>query len=216
MFTYYRAVRKASARIAEAAQYTIGAFQAGRVEQEPAITDRMLTRIETSLNGVDIGGIQWTAKTLTDRGKRSQESQYGADFLGTLNIDLPDFKVQKGFLAQSKILERLDSAGVSDLKRQCEKMLNHSPASYVFLYSKETIEIVPAVSVLGSKWHPDHLYKRSLQRFFEEHLECFIGDRSIKTASPETLSALSDRANARSALYISGKGQENEQAMLHD
>jgi hypothetical protein len=216
MFTYYRAVRKASARIAEAGQYTTGAFQAGRVEQEPAITDRMLARIETALNGVDIGGIQWTAKTLTDRGKGSQESQYGADFLGTLNIDLPDFKVQKGFLAQSKILERLDSAGVSDLQRQCEKMLKHSPASYVFLYSKETIDIVPAISVLGSTRHPNQLYKRSLQRFFEEHLECFIGDRSIKTASPETLSALSDRANARSALYISGIRQENEQAVLHD
>ena len=207
MLTYYRAVRKASVAIADAANYATAAYRGGRVEQEPAITDRMLAGIETSLDGVEIGGIRWTAKTLTDRGRGSQESRYGADFLGVLSIDLPDFKVSKGFLAQAKLAKHFNSTEIHSLKTQCEKMLRLSAASFVFLYGKQAIYVVPAISVLGSGWQPDQLYSRSVQKFFEAHFECFIGDRAIDPATPEVLSSLTQRFEARSALLLSGKGQ---------
>jgi hypothetical protein len=213
MLQYYRAIRKASQRIADAANHTTAAFRDHRVEQEPAITDRMLARIEASLDGIEIGGIQWTAKTLTDRGNASQESKYGADFFGVLDIDLPDFKVTKGFLAQAKIAKRFTSAETKDLKQQCEKMLQLSSASFVFLYGKENIHVVPALSVVGSTIQPESLYKRSLQRFFETHLECFIGDRTINSARPKTLADLEEKFYARKGLQISAT--KPEQSILY-
>lgn len=64
------------------------------------------------------------------------------------------------------------------LKEQCNKMLDLSPDSYVFLYSRKSISVVPAVSVVGAdKWIPHDLSSRSITRFYEEHFQCFIGDR---------------------------------------
>src|SRR5438309_11786536 len=99
MIAYYQAVRGAAKRIADAINHTVEAIGEGRIEQEPAVTDRMLGAIEESLRNYSKKGISWSAKTLTDRGLRSQESKYGADFMGVLNIALPEFNVSKGFLA---------------------------------------------------------------------------------------------------------------------
>jgi hypothetical protein len=102
MLAYYRAVREASAHIARAIDHSVAALHEKRVEQEPAMTDRMLGSIEESLSDYRVRGIRWTAKTLTDRGRGSEESKCGADFMGVLNISLPEFDVSKGFLAQAR------------------------------------------------------------------------------------------------------------------
>jgi hypothetical protein len=152
-----------------------------------------------------VKGIRWSAKTLTDRGRGSQESQYGADFMGVLNIALPEFTVSKGFLAQAKLI-RNDVVGDDiKLRQQCEKMLNLSPDSFVFLYWPTAVRVVPAVSVLGCRVDPVHLYSRSAQRFFEEHLQCFIGDRNIQSPTPMTLDAIRARFVARSAILLEAK-----------
>lgn len=205
MLTYYHAVREAATRIAAATDRSVHAFTEGRVEQEPAMTDRMLGAIEESLDGAEIRGIRWTAKTLTDRGPGAQESLYGADFLGVLTIGLPDFSVSKGFLAQAKIARSFSERDTEILRGQCRKMLRLSPASFVFLYSKDGIHVIPAIAVVGCRKGLDQLYQRSVQRFFEEHLECFIGDRSISSPTPSTLTALRDEFNSRSALLITAK-----------
>jgi hypothetical protein len=165
------------------------------------MTDRMLGAIEQSLRNTRIRGIRWEAKTLTDRGRGTQEKEFGADFMGVLSISLPDFSVSKGFLAQAKIARRL-SEDIRTLKEQCEKMLAVSPASFVFVYSDEGVRVTPAISVVASNGDPSQLYDRSAQRFFEEHLECFIGDRRMDWPTPETLTALREQRIARSALLI--------------
>jgi hypothetical protein len=175
------------------------------VEQEPAMTERMITAIEKALDGEVIRGVRWEAKTLTDRGKGTQEKRYGADFLGALNIDLPDYKVAKGFLAQAKLLKHETVDDLSGLKEQCKKMLKLSPDSFVFLYSKTGVRVVPAISVIASDRDPTELYGRSVQRFFEEHIECFIGDRAIQAATPGTLEDLRHRYEARDALLLTAR-----------
>lgn len=166
------------------------------------MTDRMLGAIEESLRNYTKKGIRWSAKRLTDRGRGSQESRYGADFMGILTIALPDFAVSKGFLAQAKLVRNGSSGNLRELRTQCEKMLNLSPASFVFLYGCDGVRVVPAISVVGSKLDPLQLYSRSAQRFFEEHLECFIGDRDIQSATPTTLAALSERFEASSVIAV--------------
>jgi hypothetical protein len=98
----------------------------------------MLGRIEEAMNGYVAKGIQWTVKTLTDRGANTQEPEFGADFAGVLNIDLTDFKVNKGFLAQAKKIEPREYVPPKELRSmvsQCEKVLRYTPDAFLFLYS---------------------------------------------------------------------------------
>ncbi|UYN95209.1 MAG: hypothetical protein KIT25_24900 [Enhydrobacter sp.] len=182
------------------------AIQDRRTEQEPAITDRMLGYIEAAMHGFEARGVKWVAKTLTDRGRGSQESRYGADFAGVLSISLPGYKVNKGFLAQAKMIEpseRLPPGEFGRLQRQCEGMLSSSPDSFVFLYSRSGITIVPALAVLSTiSRNPHDLYSRSLSRFYEEHFECFIGDRRLQAPTPEALETLRADYQARKLLYL--------------
>jgi hypothetical protein len=203
MLKYYGIIRESARRLTEAIDHTVAAFAEGQVEQEPAFTDRMLGGIEEAMREFHVKGIHWRAKTLTDRGPHAQEKKYGADFMGVLNVDLPDFKVEKGFLAQAKIDgPRFD---LHSLHSQCERMLRLSPDSFVFLYSKDGVTVIPAVSVIGTREHPSGLYSRSATRFFEEHFESFIGDRKISAPSEDVLEELRERYEARSLMYLQAK-----------
>lgn len=202
MLGHHHVVREVADEIAGAIRRAVEALREGRVEQEPAMTDRMIGAIEETLRDFKARGVQWGAKTLTDRGPGSQESKCGADFMGVLNISLPDFSVTKGFLAQAKLIRNGSAGDVNELKRQCDKMLNLTPASFVFLYSRDDVWVVPAISVIGANVDPVGLYGRSAKRFFEEHLECFIGDRNISSPTPMALDDLRRRFDARSAILL--------------
>ena len=150
MIRDYGIIRESAQRIADAADRTVEEFRNGLVEQEPAITDRLLARmtdaavrtdeliegIRASLDGFTLKGVRWTAKTLTDRGRGAQEKEYGADFMGVLAIELPEYSVRKGFLAQAKIAwpdMRWPEPERERMRGQCRQMLELSPASFVFL-----------------------------------------------------------------------------------
>jgi hypothetical protein len=205
---YYHAVRRVARRIAGAIERSTEALRERRIEQESALTERMLGSIEESLEGFRTRGIRWSAKSLTERGPGSQESQYGADFVGVLNVALEDFQVSKGFLVQAKMVRNETVDDVARLKQQCHKMLDMTSHAYVFLYSEWGVRVVPAISVVAAKANPATLYSRSAQRFFENHLECFIGDHAIKSPTPEALKALRTRYKARNALLVAGVGEQ--------
>ena len=188
--------------IAGAVGRTLDAFRQGRIEQEPAMTDRMLGAIEESIHQLNMPNIRWSAKTLTDRGPNSQESKFGADFLGALSINLPSFTVQKGFLAQAKLVKNGWVHDFATLQRQCEQMLALSSDSFVFLYEYNRIRIVPAISIAGMEFNLGRLNSLSPKQFFTQHLKCFIGDRTIKSATPDTLAELREKFQARSALLL--------------
>jgi len=206
MIRNYGIIRDSAQHLAQAAERTTELLVERAVEQEPAFTDRMLGRIEQAMEGYEVNGVRWKAKTLTDRGRGSQESKYGADFMGVLQISLIDYRVDKGFLAQSKLVEPnelMAKKDIADMKDQCEKMLKLSPDSFVFLYSTQGIRVVPALSVLnGDSRNPHDYYSRSVSAFFELHFECFIGDRKIGAPKIEALEKLRADNDARSLLYL--------------
>ncbi len=211
MFANKKLIRGLVTRIRRAERETLESLRSRRIEQEPALTDRLLGVMEHVLNGQSIGGITWTAKSLTDRGRGSQESEFGADFMAVFRVDLRDFTIAKGFLGQAKLVEPMDgfpSAEASRLKTQCEKMLSHSPASFVFLYSQQSgIMVVPASDVIAARdCNPHELTAMPMGKFYEQHFECFIGDHSIKTADVAALDALREKFAARRLFHLAGKG----------
>jgi hypothetical protein len=212
MTNYRGLVRSVARRISAAADAVVDDFNHELVEQEPQLTDRLLGRVSTSIEGYRSKGVTWTAKTLTDRGPGAQERQYGADFVGVLDVDLPEFRVTKGFLAQAKLLRnrRIPSGEYDRMLSQCDRMLSLSPESFVFFYSSTGIRIVPANAVLGASGqtallNPEALYSRKISTFYEDHLECFIGDRRINEPSESMLREL----QARSLLYLAARQSEH-------
>ena len=209
-----RAVEASARRIESASTYACQALSTGRVEHEPEFTDRLLARIESELDGASIGGLFWSAKTLTSRGHGSQERRFGADFVGVLDIDVEEQRTRKGFLAQAKRLEPTSGLGPSEFDRlrdQCDQMLAVTPDSFVFLYSRAAVTIVPAIAIASVPppvtFSPYDVYSRSVSSFFELHIECFIGDRSISSIGDDFLSlpAILDRTAASRGIELTAR-----------
>lgn len=215
MFNNKQLVSQAVNKIALAARHALDDLALGRVQQEPALTDRFVAYVQSELNGRSLAGIQWSAVTLPDRGANSAESQIGADLLSVVQFNLPGFAVTKGFLAQAKLVEPSTTFPGTEsqrLRNQCDKMLDVSPASYVFLYSEHSgIRVVPAIELTGSRdCNPHELTSRSISQFFTEHFECFIGDRRFREATRKGLDILREEYRARKVLFL--KAQPGEGA----
>lgn len=205
MLPEYAIIREAATRIAMAASSTVEDLRELLIEHEPSFTDRMLGRIAEAMNGFRSRGVYWRAKTLTSGAPNSQEHRFGADFVAVLSIDLPEYTVNKGFLVQAKLLGKRRFRG-EDRERmvgQCQTMLAMSPASYVFAYSTQGIRVVPATSVVASgRIDMRANYSRSIERFYEEHFACFIGDREVSVPSEDLLAKLLERYKARQSLWL--------------
>ena len=206
-----RLIRDSVKRIVTAAEASVDDLKEGLVEQEPHLTDRMLGRIAQAMDGYRTKGVTWTAKTLTDHGPNTQERKYGADFVGVLEINIPGYKVKKGFLAQAKLVKagQMKRDEFRRMIGQCEQMLDLSPASFVFHQSPSGIRVIPAIAVVGASgpevaFSPDVLYSRKLNTFYEEHFECFIGDRRISEPSEKTLAQL----HARHLLFLAARTEQ--------
>lgn len=203
MLRHYGMVREVAREISAAANNAFKAYVEDRMAEEPQITERILGAIEERIKNKTIESAQrsvsWQAYSLrTSSGYAAEEKRHGADFMGVLDIDLPDYEVKKGFLVQAKKSEPYDPFSLREwcrLIHQCETMLERTPDSFVFVYSRsEGIRIFPAVSVLGcmSKDIFFDLYHHSVQRFFEDHIKCFIGDQRLNSPKIRTLDALAD------------------------
>ncbi len=166
----------------------------------------MLGAIRERMNRATIRGLRWTSLVLTSHGPKTAEHAYGADFVGVLDLDLDTFDVTKGFLAQAKRLEpnrRMKTSEFNRLKRQCRRMLRLSPMSYVFIYSRSRVAVVPALAVLHLQTrNPLDLYSRTIARFFEHHFESFIGDSRISTPDLNILRRLGDDRRPSHVLYL--------------
>ena len=79
--------------------------------------------------------------------------------------------------------KNLSTNDVTALKKQCEKMLNITPAAYVFNYEERTLKVGSANRILGSNFSnlSEHC-KITPYRFFYEFFRCLTGDNKITTA----------------------------------
>lgn len=209
MLQYHRIVRDSARRIAEAANRTVHDYVAREIEEEPDFTSEMLGRMKESMNGYRTRGVRWTAKTLTSHRPNAQETEFGADFIGVVAFDLPEYKVSKGFLAQAKRIEPDSNIRSNDwdrMAKQCRDMLSITPEAFVFLYSRAGISVVPAAAIRSSqrRCNPHEFYSRSIVRFYEDHFECFVGDLRISSADIVTL----ERLRAKHALRLEASSNE--------
>lgn len=211
-------IRSAAAHIAEAARATASDYARRLIEDEEMFTDRMLGRIAHAMDGYRNKGVIWEAKTLTAHQSNSQETRFGADFIGALEINLPESKVKKGFLAQAKRIEPEDYMSPGEFRRmvgQCEKMLRLTPASFVFLYGRAGISVLPATAVAHStSCNPHELYTLDIARFYEQHFECFFGDTAVYAASIEPLEELLRQREVINLHLLRLKAQEEQISLL--
>jgi hypothetical protein len=138
----------------------------------------------------------WQALTLR-AGSRSaaHEKRHGADLLGVLSINTPGYKVSKGFLAQAKRAEPgepFSSAEWERLQEQCETMLQVTPDAFALIFSKKRGARMVSAAAIAAYSGRDvfNLYDMDLRRFFELHIQSFIGDRRLNKPEIEVLDRL--------------------------
>ena len=155
-------------------------------------------KVDDGMASHNLSPISWKARTLrTSRGIAAEEKRHGADLMGVLNLNLVDYRVKKGFLAQAKRAEPDQPFTKSEwdrLRSQCDMMLVRTPASFVWVYSSEMgirVFSANAVVAVDSRTIFD-LYSRSLSNFFENHIESFFGDHRLNSTDIETLDALAE------------------------
>jgi hypothetical protein len=191
-----RIVREIGQSVREAADGVIHDYSVERIVDEPHITDRLLGAIGERLRGGRADGVIWSAKTLRPgQGKANEEQRHGADFLGVLEISLPELAVKKGFLIQAKRAEPdvpLPSGEWKRMVGQCKTMLEVTPAAFVAIYSRSAgVRFVPAIEIVGSTTEDLFAhYSRDIGSFFELFVECFIGDRALNSAHIAVLDEL--------------------------
>jgi hypothetical protein len=206
---YDKAFEAAATKLSHAAATTVADLKAGLLPDEPAFTAALVTRFKDALHGSATAGISWSARILSSHGPNTEEAEFGADLLGVLRINFPDYQVAKGFLAQAKRQragKKLSAHEWNRMRDQCSEMLERTAESFVFVYSQDGVHMVPAVAVVACQQPHDlhDLHPITTGRFYAEHFRCFIGDRRIDRPTTSVLDGLSYETGIE--IIVEGKG----------
>lgn len=186
------AMRKVAKRAARGSNLSMGKLSLGLIKHEDDLTPALATAIEYEVNGYKAGGVTWNAAVLTHR-KSGEEKTYGADLLIHVKLDTPQYKYSKGVLVQAKRIgpgSAMSPTPHKELVGQCNKMLGHSAASFVFAYDPKGLRAASATKIAGATDRT--LYDQcswTAYRFFLELFRCPVGDLTINSANVDDLSA---------------------------
>jgi len=176
-------MREAAHVAAHATKTAMREMAKGNVWDEDDVTGVLVGELNAALRG-QIGGFNWDAKILRHRkGIAAQERALGADILIQISTKGIGRDYEKGVLIQSKKVEPRSELSSNELKRlqeQCDTMLSHTPASYVFDYSSGGIRCSSANKISGTDAHA--LYEHcelTPFRFFFDFFRCTTGDRNV-------------------------------------
>jgi len=97
MIKTYKIINDVAEIIDKAGEIVVEKLNNDEIKQEPDMTSQLLATIETLMRGYQKNGIVIKASVLTDRGPNSEESKYGADFIGTLRLNFHFFQRKKAF-----------------------------------------------------------------------------------------------------------------------
>jgi hypothetical protein len=186
----------------------------GRCKQklEDLHTPNARWQVAASITEADDGparpSIRLSVRQTKSKGPGSEESWSGADLLMVLEITCSDYEVRKGILIQAKRLEpgkQLTARDALNLRSQCKDMLDLTPSSFVFIYSKTGVTTLSASVIEGSE-HKDlyglEQWQDSTRIFFLDFIKCWIGDPRLSATDRETLAVLRAQSNARNALLL--------------
>ena len=99
-----RLIREFTRRIDEAVTAVASKYESA-IADEDDFTSRLLERIEATLDGWSHAGITLRVTKLTSKGPGSEEAEFGADILATVNVNLEEYRADKGILIQAKRLD---------------------------------------------------------------------------------------------------------------
>lgn len=163
----------------------------GHVTDEDDITGVLIGRLDAAFDE-NIGDIKWSSSILRHcKGLAAQEKIVGADMLIHVSIKTPQLAYSKGVLIQSKRVDdgvEMTVGSHKELLSQCDKMLDITPDSFVFNYTKSGMRCASANRIAGasSRILNDSCNLTSY-RFFLEFFRCTTGDRRITSAKFDDL-----------------------------
>lgn len=166
-------------------------YASGHVTDEDDITGVLIGRLDSAFDE-NIGDVNWSSSVLRHRrGVAAQEKKAGADMLIHVSIKTPQLTYSKGVLIQSKRVDdgvEMTVGGHKELLSQCDKMLDITPDSFVFNYTKSGMRCASANRIVGasSRILNDSCNLTSY-RFFLELFRCTTGDRRITSAKFDDL-----------------------------
>lgn len=170
-------------------------YRDGLVTDEDDLTGVLIGNLdaEFSVKGAGgIGGLQWSSSILRHRkGDAAEEKRIGADMIIHVRIDTPIQAYSKAVLVQAKRQDpgdQMTKREREDLLNQCKRMLEITPAAFIFDYAKGNIRCASATKIAGSANRD--LYAAcnwTSYRFFLELFRCPIGDPRITSAKAADL-----------------------------
>jgi hypothetical protein len=184
-------IRKAARRAQRGIDRAIDSLQKGLVSREDDLSGVLKGNLDAELEGA-IGSLTWECTIVNHgSGRAADEAEFGADLLIHIRFQTPELKYNKGVLVQAKRVEKghlLSAHEHQRLVEQCEDMLEHTPAAFVFVYSNTGLRCGSASAIVGSV--DRDLYEQSVwtsYRFFLELFRCPIGDPNIVSPYPADL-----------------------------
>jgi hypothetical protein len=189
-----------------------------RIEEEHSITDRFLQEVETKFNEYyEQGDFLFSARTLPSHGRNAAEHEFGADFCGLLDVQLPKFTQSKGFLCQAKregngvsvsrgprglnTIIFTNSTLLASLRNQVKKMLDITPASFVIIYSTQGFLMLPGIDITTLNTSTP-IYTMPIKHFFKDFIMCFIGDIRLNAYDDETFRRLIEESHSRTGIMF--------------
>ncbi|MGO7486702.1 hypothetical protein ACCT28_36765 [Rhizobium ruizarguesonis] len=196
---FEESMREAARHAKLAVEDTVESYREAEVTDEDDITGFLAGALKARLKG-QVGDLHWSSSVLRHRkGKAAEEKILGADLLIHVRVDTPQHKYSKGVLVQAKRVgpnEAMSTTEHGRLIKQCDLMLNYTPAAFVFNYTKSAIRAAPAIRIAGSTnrmLHSD--CNMTSYGFFLQLFRCPIGDRNI--TSPQVKALLPAGADER-------------------
>jgi hypothetical protein len=167
--------------------------QTARRAQEPPISTRVASALESRLKGTVINGyrVSVVAQDFPDRGPGSWEHKSGADLYIGIRVEMPiaSISTSKGLLIQAKkamkAYKMQQSKSLSDQQQdlldQCKRMLRRTDkGAFVWVYDSGGTRVVPASEVINiQSVPPDFLEGRNIAEQFRDVLDCFAGDTDL-------------------------------------
>lgn len=216
-------------KLTNATMRTVHDYESEDVVGEEAFSEQLCGRLKETLEGFETPTIGWQADTANDgkgRGRlkgRSltrwgEEPDLGADIVMVLDVETSDFTVRKGFLSQAKRLEvgkLMDRSEHERLKEQCQKMLSVTPASMVYLYSRDGVHVVSATAVLqhrGRNLYDIETYDITI--LYRDFAICWFGDPRIQATDRLSLEGLRERLEAKAAIRLIGKQRKFDDELI--
>lgn len=186
-----KAFQEAARAASDAVAAAMSKYQAGTVTDEDDLTGVLIGRLDAAFDQ-DYGGVNWSSSILRHRkGVAAQEKKVGADMIIHVSLETPGLRYSKGILVQAKRVEpkSLMSANEhTELISQCQKMLNVSPAAFVFDYTTGGMRCASATRIAGSTSRD--IYSScnlTPYRFFLELFRCTTGDPKITSSKFDEL-----------------------------